>query len=150
MIEDTRNLFRGLDKCIEATTIALRDADPGPDNPTDYEELKRRLELAVSLPRPYRKALVEPLQDLLTEIGPSGFARALLQRHADLALMDVAQAIPQRAERYVELATAAFQEVVADLYDGFPVRPAPTWRRVAGQRLPGTARQVGTPSVGRL
>jgi hypothetical protein len=70
-----------------------------------------------------RRALAEPLLRTLDRLGPRGFER-LLGRDRERAgparlLLDLAQAVLQAGERYQPRATAALQEVVSDLYDGF-------------------------------
>jgi hypothetical protein len=114
----------GLTACVEdARTAALLPVN-GPPDPTFFSSLRQRLEQAcVKLPTAYRKAVAEPLLRQLDDLGPGGFARVLAkdperQGPARL-LLDVAQALLQRGEGYKARATAAFQEVVSDLYDGF-------------------------------
>src|SRR5512139_3254388 len=75
------------------------------------------------LPAPYRSAVGEPLLKALDGMGPGGFARVLARDPGRTGparlLLDAAQAVLQRTEGYQARATAAFQEVVSDLYDGF-------------------------------
>jgi len=64
-----------------------------------------------------------PFVRTLDEIGARGF-KELLSEDPERAgaarlMLDIAQAILQNGERYEDLATDAFQEVVSDLYDGF-------------------------------
>ncbi len=96
----------------------------GPPDPTFFATLRGRVEKACAkVPDAYRLAVGEPLLRALDGMGPGGFARVLAmdpgrQGEARL-LLDVSQALLQRAEGYEGRATAAFQEVVSDLYDGF-------------------------------
>lgn len=114
----------GLPACIEdAGAAALRAVD-GPPDPTGFTALKTRLQRAsASLPPAYRAAVAGPLLRALDHLGAKGFARLLAedperQGQARL-LLDLAQGVLQRGEGYLARATAAFQEVVSDLYDGF-------------------------------
>ena len=67
--------------------------------------------------------MAEPLLAALDELGARGFARLLAEdpdrEGAARLLLDAAQAVLQRGEGYQPRATAAFQEVVSDLYEGF-------------------------------
>jgi hypothetical protein len=114
----------GLNACVEDARTAALSPVNGPPDPTFFSSLRQRLELACAkLPAAYRKAVAEPLARQLDELGPGGFARVLAtdperQGPARL-LLDVAQAVLQRGEGYQGRATAAFQEVVSDLYEGF-------------------------------
>jgi hypothetical protein len=89
-----------------------------------YAALRSRLDAASArLPAAYRRAVAVPLRETLERLGARGFARVLAgdteRQGAARLLLDVAQAILQRGEGYAAGATAAFQEVVSDLYDGF-------------------------------
>jgi len=113
-----------LANCVEDARQAALDKDRGPKDPLDYYELVKRLELACpKLPPLYREAACKPFIVRLEELGRDGFEQILRrdptkEGEAGL-LLDIAQAILQQAEGYLELPTDAFQEVVADLYDGF-------------------------------
>jgi hypothetical protein len=114
----------GLPACVaDARTAALRAGD-GPPDPAGYAALHARLARAAPrLPPEARRAVAEPLLKLLDRLGPSGYARLLAEdpRREGPAqiLMDVSQAVLQQAEGYQARSTAAFQEVVSDLYAGF-------------------------------
>jgi hypothetical protein len=114
----------GLQACIEEAMGAAVSSGNGPPDPTFFATLRGRVEKACAkVPDVYRSAVGEPLLRALDDMGPGGFARILAldpgrQGEARL-LLDVAQALLQRAEGYEGRATAAFQEVVSDLYDGF-------------------------------
>jgi len=114
----------GLSACVEDARMAALSEIDGPPDPTFFASLRQRLQVACAkLPPAYRQAAAEPLLRLLDGLGPGGFARILArdpERQGDARLLlDVAQAVLQRGEGYQERATAAFQEVVSDLYDGF-------------------------------
>jgi hypothetical protein len=107
----------------DARSAALAGGD-GPPDPATFAALRSRLEKArAGLPPDYRKAVADPLLAELDRLGASGYARLLASdpdREGDAALLlDVAQAVLQGGEGHEAGATAAFQEVVSDLYDGF-------------------------------
>ena len=110
--------------CIEDARQATLDGDQGPESPTDFHLLRGRLEAARgAFPPLYQRDFVQPYIAKLDELGPSGFAQILV-RDPDRAgvaglVLDMAQAILQRGERFQIRASDAFQEVVGDLYDGF-------------------------------
>jgi hypothetical protein len=113
-----------LDACIEDARQAALDGDTGPGEPTDFFQLRGKLETARSkFPPLYRQEFVEPYIAALDDLGATQFAQILVQdptREGSAGLMlDMAQAIVQRSERYQIRASDAFQEVVDDLYDGF-------------------------------
>jgi hypothetical protein len=75
------------------------------------------------MPPIYLDAVLNPYVRTLDEFGENGFNQILLsdpshEREAGL-MLDIAQAILQRGEGFEPKAGPAFQEVVADLYDGF-------------------------------
>ncbi len=113
-----------LSACTEDARVAALDLDPGPPDPTNYHELRGRLEAAKEkLPPIYRDAVLKPYSKTLDEIGPIGFTEILLddperERGAGL-MLDIAHAILQNGEGFLSSPTDAFQEVVSDLYDGF-------------------------------
>ena len=114
----------GLAAVTEDARIAGVDLDPGPAEPTDYRQLRGRLEaVRDKLPPLYRQSFVEPYIKTLNDLGEAKFARVLRQdpqREGSAGLLlDAAQAILQQGEGYAAEATDAFQEVVSDLYDGF-------------------------------
>jgi hypothetical protein len=113
-----------LSKCIEDVKNAALDSDSGPEDPTNFKELRDRIEkVSQSLPPLYREAVFNPYVKVLDELGADGFNKILLmdRTRTGLAglLLDIAHAILQNGERYCERATDAFQEVVSDIYDGF-------------------------------
>jgi hypothetical protein len=56
----------------------------------------------------------------LNDLGDAGYSRLCQKGGNDFLLMsDIAQAILQNGERYQDIATDGFQEVISDLYDGF-------------------------------
>ena len=114
----------GLAACAEDARSAALDGDKGPDSPVVYRTLLTRLEaVAERLPPVYEKAVAQPFTATLVQLGERNWNRLLTQDpthegEAGLAL-DIAQALLQQGENYLQLATDAFQEVVSDLYDGF-------------------------------
>jgi hypothetical protein len=110
-----------LDACIEDARLAALDTDPGPSNPTEFNNLRGRLVTAREhLPPLYRQAVADPFIAVLNQLGRDGFTDLLINR-PDLAdiLIDIAHTILQNGEGFEPRATDAFQEVISDLYDGF-------------------------------
>jgi hypothetical protein len=110
--------------CIEDARQAILDGDQGPESPTDFHLLRGRLEAARgAFPPLYQRDFVQPFIAKLDELGPSGFTQILVRdpnREGIAGLvLDMAQAILQRGEKFQIRASDAFQEVVGDLYDGF-------------------------------
>ena len=113
-----------LPTCIENVRKAVLSNRKGPEDPTDYHQLRGRLEAAKGkFPPLYQDSVVKPFIKKLDMIGERGFIEILLKdplRDGEARLMlDIAQAILQNGEGYNAVATDAFQEVVSDLYDGF-------------------------------
>ncbi|OPY75291.1 MAG: hypothetical protein A4E63_00402 [Syntrophorhabdus sp. PtaU1.Bin050] len=113
-----------LQKCIEDAKKAAMDGDTGPKDPTDYNQLRGRLEACrEKLPPLYRETVFKPYAATLDELGQSGFTKILLrdpERESDAGLMlDIAHSVLQNGEGYKETTTDGFQEVISDLYDGF-------------------------------
>lgn len=120
----SRPNLTGLAASSEEAKVAALDSDPGPADPVDFHGLLGRLQTAKPhLPELYQKAVVEPFFEKLHKLGQSGFQHILLQdpnkTNAAGLMLDIAQAILQDGERFNEIQTDAFEEVVADLYDGF-------------------------------
>jgi len=114
----------GLAACVEEARSAAQSPRTSPPDPTFFSSLRARLAKAVEgLPPDYRAAVGKPLVDTLDGMGSGGFARILAmdpgRGGAARLLLDLAQAVLQRGEGYQARATAAFQEVVSDLYAGF-------------------------------
>jgi len=113
-----------LNTCIEDVRQAALDNDPGPEDPTDFDQLRGRLESARNkFPPLYRREFVEPFIATIDQLGPSQFTQVLIQdpsreRAAGL-MLDMSQAILQRSDRFEINALNAFEEMVSDLYDGF-------------------------------
>jgi histidinol phosphatase-like enzyme len=110
--------------CIDDARLARLEADPGPDDPTDFNDLLGRLESArLKMPPLYRETFVEPFTTFLRRVGRDGFSTILFRdpERDNMAglMLDMAHTILQNAEKYEEKATDGFQEVVSDLYDGF-------------------------------
>jgi hypothetical protein len=113
-----------LGACVEDARLAALERKDGPPDPAAFAPLVARLERAApKLPPLYRRTVAEPLLAKLRELGPGGFARLLAgdpeRQGAARLVLDLAQAVLQPAEGYQAKATAALQEVVSDLYDGF-------------------------------
>lgn len=113
-----------LANCTEDVRKAVLSNLQAPDAPTDYDQLRGRLEAVKDkFPVLYKKAAVEPFDQTLTKLGRGGFTKILLmdrqQNGIARLMLDIAQAILEKGEGYNALATSAFQEVVSDLYDGF-------------------------------
>jgi len=113
-----------LQSCMEDSVKAAMDSDTGPADPSDYNQLRGRLEACRSkLPPLYREAVCQPYVAALDKLGQSGFTDILLRdpgRENEAGLMfDIAHSIIQNGEGYYEATTDGFQEVISDLYDGF-------------------------------
>ncbi|HSS96807.1 MAG TPA: hypothetical protein VLK33_07250 [Terriglobales bacterium] len=113
-----------LENCIEDARQAALDQDPGPADPLQYNPLRGRLHAArPKIPRLYQDTAFDPYSNTLDGLGESDFNQILLNDpdHTGAAglLLDCAQAFLQRGEGFETKALGAFQEVVADLYDGF-------------------------------
>jgi len=110
--------------CIEDARLAGLDMAAGPDDPTDYDQLRGRLHAArQKFPPLYQQEFVDPYIRNVDSLGRSGFTQILIsdpgrEREAGL-LLDMAHAVLQFAEGFEKSATAAFQQVASDLYDGF-------------------------------
>ena len=92
----------------------------GPPNSASLSELKNRLGAAKDkLPPVYRTALYAPFLAVVDKLTEADFSSILRNPNTASFFFDFAQAILQHAEGYSATATGAFQEVVADLYDGF-------------------------------
>ena len=114
----------GLAACVAEARAAAASPLTSPPDPTFFASLLARMEKAsLKLPEAYRAAVAEPLRRALDGMGPGGFARILAvdpgRTGPARLLLDLCQAVLQRGEGYQARATAAFQEVVSDLYDGF-------------------------------
>jgi hypothetical protein len=120
----SRPNIANLPNCVEDVRRAALDGDSGPTDTTDFHDLHGQLFRAQpKLPALYQDAIFQPYVNTLDELGLDGFTTVLIrdpnkERTAGL-MLDVAHAVLQNGERYEELATDGFQEVVSDLYDGF-------------------------------
>lgn len=116
--------FRNLAAAIEDTRLAAIDMDPGPPDITDFDQLRGRLIPArVKLSPVYQREFFDPFSATLNDLDASGFARVLRSdpNREGVAglLLDSAQAILQFTEGFSPKPLVAFQQVIADLYDGF-------------------------------
>ena len=107
--------------CVEDAKRAMLANDFAPQDPTNYSQLRGRLEASRNnLPPLYRERVFQPYLNKLDQIGEQGFNSILIAGSDQSRLMlDISQAILQNGEGYNWVATDAFEEVVSDLYDGF-------------------------------
>lgn len=123
-LAELKREIANFDSCVQEARRAALDSEIGPPDPVSYDELRGRL-LAVAsrLPPIYQESVCNPFMKKLDVLGKEGFEQILSRdrsREREAALMfDIAHALLQKADGYQEKATAAFQEVVSDLYDGF-------------------------------
>lgn len=115
---------KNFDACVKDARKAALDSEDGPKDPLTFEDLLSRARQARDrFPPLYREHVVDPFIARLDALGAPGFYQVMLRdpyREREVALMmDIAQSLLQRHDRYQEKASAAFQEVVSDLYDGF-------------------------------
>jgi hypothetical protein len=113
-----------LANCTEDVRLAGLDMDPGPPDPIDYHALRGRLQAIRSRFSPlYQQVAFDPFVATLDTLGESNFNQILIQdpqRTGTAGLMlDIAQSLLQRGEKFEAKALGAFEEVVSDLYDGF-------------------------------
>jgi len=113
-----------LENCIEDARQAALDQDPGPPDPVQYNPLRGRLHAArPKVPKLYQDIAFDPYSQTLDGLSESDFNQILLddpdRSRAGGLMLDCAQAFLQRGEGFEPKALGAFQEVVADLYDGF-------------------------------
>jgi hypothetical protein len=118
------NYFRNLDICIQDALQAALESNIGPSDPMNLDWLQARLDACrQKLPPLYRENVFGPYIDTLSTLGENGYDQILLmdpsmEGNARL-MLDIAQALLQHGEGYNNKTTAAYQEVVSDLYDGF-------------------------------
>src|SRR5262245_2772722 len=110
--------------CTEDARRAGLDQDPGPPDPLQFNSLVGRLHASrAKVPRLYLDTVFDPYLHTLLSLGDHEFNRILIrdpQRIRPAGLMlDIAQSIRQIGEDFQSTARDAFQQVVADLYDGF-------------------------------
>jgi hypothetical protein len=97
----------GLPACVEDVRQAGLDGDTGPTDPTEFNQLRGRLETArLKLPPLYREVVFTPYVQTLNELGPTGFNQVLLEdpareRAAGL-ILDIAHTILQNGEGFNE------------------------------------------------
>ena len=110
--------------CVADASLAIRDRDPGPPDPKQFDDLMTRLADAKPRLAPiYQQGMFEPFVATLASLGATEFTRILASDvnndRAGRLMMDIAQALLQPAESVQHESLRAFQEVVSDLYDGF-------------------------------
>jgi hypothetical protein len=113
-----------LANCIEDARLGGLDQDPGPADFTDFFALRGRLEAVRGRFSPlYQQVAFDPFVTALDSLGESNFNQILVRdpTHEGTAglMLDIAQALLQRGERFDANALGSFEEVVSDLYDGF-------------------------------
>lgn len=116
--------FVNMDGCIRDAIEARLDSETGPEDPDVYQDLMNRLQACQErLPAIYQEDVCIPYINKLKRIGQNGFNKILRRdpfKIGEASLMlDIAQAILQNGEGYLQKATDAYQEVLSDLYDGF-------------------------------
>jgi hypothetical protein len=116
--------IQNLGNCIEDARLAGLDSDPGPADPLQFNSLLGRLQTAKPNIAPlYVAPALTPYVNALDGLGEDQFNQILIKdpkREGEAGLtLDIAQAFLQRGEGFDPRAQRAFQEVVADLYDGF-------------------------------
>ena len=116
--------INNLANCIEDARLAGLDQDPGPSDPTDFHNLRGRLQAVRARFSPlYQQTAFDPFVATLDSLGESGFMQILLQdptrESTGRLMLDIALALLQRGERFDAKALGSFEEVVSDLYDGF-------------------------------
>ncbi len=114
----------GLNAVIEDARFAGASKDSGPVEPSNYKELLKRLKAVQGkFPPVYEQNFVTPYVQTVEKLGAAKFAKLLSRdpnREQEAGLMfDLAHAILQHGEGYEKAATRAFQEFIADMYDGF-------------------------------
>lgn len=110
--------------CVDDARAGGMDTDTGPADQLNYDALTRGLESAsANFPPLYKQDFVEPFATAVRGLGEHKFNEILLRdpSHERMAglLLDMSQAVLQRAMHYQRPATNAFQETISDLYDGF-------------------------------
>jgi hypothetical protein len=113
-----------LEICVEDARQAAFDSDLGPNDPTDFDQLRGRLQTASNKSPPlYRQEFVEPFIATIDQLGTADFTQILLQdpsrEKAGGLMLDISQAILQRSDKFQLSALNAFEQLVSDLYDGF-------------------------------
>jgi len=109
--------------CIADARNAILDRDRGPLVP-DYFNLRSRLEaVRRHVPPLYQEAVHFPYVQFLDFYGADTINQILALQLNPInpphVVIDVAQALLQQGEGYLEVQTDAFQEVISDLYDGY-------------------------------
>ncbi|MBM3724366.1 MAG: hypothetical protein FJW40_02925 [Acidobacteria bacterium] len=113
-----------MNDCVRDANAAALDRSAGPPDPRDFAALSRRLPAArLKLAPVYRAAMFDPFTALIQDLQKAGFDEVLAQDKQDdgagRLMMDLAHSLLQPADGFERSSLRAFQEVVADLYDGF-------------------------------
>ena len=114
----------GMSAVIDDARRAGLSTDSGPPEPNQFDQLVSRLKAVQGkFPPVYEQGFVTPFIETVSALGAAKFAQVLASdphREGAAGLMlDLAQAILQHGEGYQKKPTRAFQELIADLYDGF-------------------------------
>lgn len=113
-MENTTPDISNYKKCIEDSTRAIIDHDFGPEDSTNYYQLKTRLEASKGkLPPLYHEIFFQPFVNKIDKIGETGFNNILMADPAKEGdggmMMYIAQASIQNGEGYNWVSTDAFE-----------------------------------------
>lgn len=112
--------LKSLDSLMKKSKTMIFDSDTGPT--MDYGTKEKALGIVydgyTTLPKTYHEIFLDPLKKLITTEDYSGILHALDQS-GDGPWGDWLASINQRRAGYQKEATHAFEESIADLYDGF-------------------------------
>jgi hypothetical protein len=111
----------GIAACFDDVHGASLNNAAGPAEETNFDRLLQRLDAAKARLSPlYVDAAQRPFAAKLSTLGSNGFTHILAtDANTTTLLQDIAHSILQNGERFEDIATDAFEEVVTDLYDGF-------------------------------
>lgn len=113
-----------LDALEKDARIAARSRETGPADVIAHDAIVGALtEAEGAFPPEYETGMRAPLLETFRRIGPRGWGGVLdgdpLRRRAARLGLDLIQSVAQRADPDRAAPIEAFQEVIADLYDGF-------------------------------
>src|SRR5919205_1169935 len=107
-MSDNKPDISNLKNCTEDVRKAIVENEQGPPDPTNYSQLRGRLEASrTRLPPLYRDAFFQPYVNTLSEeLGESGFNEMLFRdperRDGAGLMLDIALTILQNGEAYKE------------------------------------------------
>ena len=108
-----------LQGCIVDARQAIQDRQAVTPGLPRYQQLLSEFYSAMAqLPQRYQQAVAVPCLWMLKQLGPAGYA-ATLQSPQYAPLWESILAVLQAGMGFEEAATAAVQEIVSDLYEGF-------------------------------